>query len=621
MKHLILTLALLTLVILPARAADFDFHKFGQIPVLHEGRIKPIDTFARSHLLVFNGKQKTKEQTAVEWLAELLFNSSKAMNRKIFNISNPEVVGMLGLKWDTKHRYDFNQVALSLRKNIDTIEQLYKMDRDDQSPTQKYLVGLYTRALRFHELSRSLSLLLPIFGVDNENVAQELGIEKNKRYTYMEMQRIRRVVDEKVPDYRKKKFNELTAEEKSMLILAFNLHNIQQDTRTNIFRVMPPQWEDNADVWMSPWQLIQSGRGSPKTAKLFALWRSLADAFEQKDQEKWDQQTALLATYSQKIAKTKISANMLTLEQNYNKWDLFTNSLALYILSFLTLVASWVWAPKWLYRISFGALALGGLVHFTGVLLRIIIMNRPPVSTLYESIIFVALVGVIFGLVLEWVRRNGLGILLASLIGIILSFVGFGYADDGDTMGMLVAVLNTNFWLATHVVCITIGYGCCFVGGMFGHIYLVQAIIDPKSKKLPDIYQNMVGVSLFALFFAMFGTILGGIWADQSWGRFWGWDPKENGAMLIVLWLLFLLHGRISGKLGALGYAFGMVGTNVIVAIAWFGVNLLNVGLHSYGFTDNIANNLALFCGTEILFGAAAYGWVYYHKNRTARSR
>lgn len=282
----------------------------------------------------------------------------------------------------------------------------------------------------------------------------------------------------------------------------------------------------------------------------------------------------------------------------------------LYIL-FLCLALSWMIWPKWFYRISAISATLGLLVHGVGIVLRMMIMSRPPVTTLYESILFVGFIAALFALIYEAIRKNQVGLIIATTAGAILHFIGLGYADDGDSMGMLVAVLNTNFWLATHVVTISIGYGCCYVGGVLGHIYLIRRMFRPnEKKKLSELYKNMVGISLFALFFAMFGTILGGIWADQSWGRFWGWDPKENGALLIVLWLLWLLHGRIAGLIKELGYALGMVFTNVIVALAWFGVNLLNIGLHSYGFTDSIALNLALFCGVEVLFIIVAFAWI-----------
>ena len=85
------------------------------------------------------------------------------------------------------------------------------------------------------------------------------------------------------------------------------------------------------------------------------------------------------------------------------------------------------------------------------------------------------------------------------------------------------------------------GYGASLVAGFIGHLYLVQAIRQPENKSsLKSIFNNLFGITLIALFFTLFGTILGGIWADQSWGRFWGWDPKENGALLIVMWLLMM---------------------------------------------------------------------------------
>jgi ABC-type transport system involved in cytochrome c biogenesis permease subunit len=266
--------------------------------------------------------------------------------------------------------------------------------------------------------------------------------------------------------------------------------------------------------------------------------------------------------------------------------------------------------PILLRKISLVSLFIGLMFHFYGICLRIIIMQRPPVSTLYESIIFVSLIGVICATLLEYNRKDGIGIFAGSICGIALHFIGFGYANDGDTLGMLVAVLNSNFWLATHVTTITTGYGTSLFAGLLGHVYLFQAIKNPANTKyLQTINSNMFGATIFALFFTLFGTILGGIWADQSWGRFWGWDPKENGALLIVMWQIMMLHMRISGYVKPRGFALGMVLNNIVVVLAWFGVNLLSVGLHSYGFASGIAINLTLFILFELIFGIGAYYW------------
>ena len=271
--------------------------------------------------------------------------------------------------------------------------------------------------------------------------------------------------------------------------------------------------------------------------------------------------------------------------------------------------------PTLFRNISYLFLIVGFLIHGYGILLRMQIMGRPPVSTLYESVIFVSFIILLLAVTLEYFRADGIGVFIGSVSGSILHFVGFSYAADGDTLGMLVAVLDSNFWLATHVTTITIGYGASLAAGFIGHLYLIQNMLNPSNnKKLKSIFNNLFGMTLFALFFTLFGTILGGIWADQSWGRFWGWDPKENGALLIVLWQLLMIHSRLAGIVKPPLFALGMGLNNIIVALAWFGVNLLQVGLHSYGFDDGVAKNLYIF----ILFDNTVFRPLFFPKDENS---
>jgi cytochrome c biogenesis factor len=123
-----------------------------------------------------------------------------------------------------------------------------------------------------------------------------------------------------------------------------------------------------------------------------------------------------------------------------------------------------------------------------------------------------------------------------------------------------------------------------------------------KAERLKEIGKMVYGTLCFGLLFSFIGTVLGGIWADQSWGRFWGWDPKENGALLIVIWCIILLHARYWGNIRGFGVAQGAVFGAIVVSLAWFGVNLLNVGLHSYGFTTGAATKLFGYIGAELAF-------------------
>jgi ABC-type transport system involved in cytochrome c biogenesis permease subunit len=251
-----------------------------------------------------------------------------------------------------------------------------------------------------------------------------------------------------------------------------------------------------------------------------------------------------------------------------------------------------------------------------------VLEGRPPVTNLYSSAIFIGWGAMVLGVVLERIYRVGIGSIVASLAGFVTLLIAHNLALGGDTMEMLRAVLDTNFWLATHVVVITLGYASTFAAGLLAIIFIFVGIFTPLlSQKLtpttagasapaaksrtgaataksggsstsssPDIGKALAkmvyGLVCVATLFSFVGTVLGGIWADQSWGRFWGWDPKENGALLIVLWNAVILHARWGGLVRDRGLINLAVFGNIVTSFSWFGVNMLGIGLHSYGFMD-----------------------------------
>ena len=199
-------------------------------------------------------------------------------------------------------------------------------------------------------------------------------------------------------------------------------------------------------------------------------------------------------------------------------------------------------------------------------------------------------------------------------------------------MEMMRAVLDSNFWLATHVVVVTTGYAATFLAGFLALVYVIMGVFTPwlrqsssgygaallqgaspgasavprgtpKRETNGDGLARMVyGIVCFATLFSLVGTILGGIWADQSWGRFWGWDPKENGALMIVIWNAIILHARWGGLVKQRGLMALAIFGNVITSWSWFGVNMLGVGLHSYGFMDQAFWWLIGFVATQLAF-------------------
>ena len=249
------------------------------------------------------------------------------------------------------------------------------------------------------------------------------------------------------------------------------------------------------------------------------------------------------------------------------------------------------------------------LPHTFAIVARCFLSGYPPVTNLYSSAIFIGWAAVAAGIVIELVFRKkaaGMGNLVGGIAGFATLLIAHFLAGDGDTMEQMRAVLDTRFWLATHVITISFGYMATFVAGTIGVFYIFGGLFTRRldEETGENLYRMMYGTTCFALLLSFVGTVLGGLWADDSWGRFWGWDPKENGALLIVIWNAIMLHARYGKMVGHRGFAVMAVGGNIVTAWSWFGVNQLGVGLHSYGFTQSAAFWLMAFAASQLIICA-----------------
>ena len=264
----------------------------------------------------------------------------------------------------------------------------------------------------------------------------------------------------------------------------------------------------------------------------------------------------------------------------------------------------WFNLSETLRRSAMWLIMLAFVIHTAGLVYRMVLEGRPPVTNLYSSAIFIGWGSVLLGMILERFHKNGIGACVSSVIGFITLIIAHHLALEGDTMEMMRAVLDTNFWLATHVVAVTVGYASTYVAGFLALIYVLRGVftktLDAETGK--SLARMVYGIVCFATLFSFVGTVLGGIWADQSWGRFWGWDPKENGALIIVLWNALILHLRWGGVIRERGLMNCAIFGNVVTAWSWFGVNMLGIGLHSYGFTDAAFKWLIFFVFTQLAF-------------------
>jgi len=580
---------------------------FAQLPVQHNGRIEPLDSFACFYLTAFSGSTSIDGITADEWLAELLFAPDRAYHRAVFKINGLEVQHALALADHPGHRYAFSEIATAMAKHREIVNSLLSADpKNITDPAQRQLITLYTHMTVFLDISRSLSLLLPVFEVGDTALAQKMGLPTGEKFSYLGMMRHKAAYLAAARPILNNISNHPTRQQIALLQIGLMLEHMEQDKQSQLLRIIPPAWQKDNTEWLSPWAMLQAGQGAPQTAALLQSWARMAQAYQNNNPAEWTAAARDISQQNLSLAEKQIRPHTLTAEYIYNHAYLFEISLGFYLAALVALLIPYAARRRTFHPLSAVLLCSGFVLHLTGEILRIYIMARPPVGTLYESIIFVGLVVVAGSLLLEARSRRGLGIAIGALSGFILQTIGMTFVTTADNMEPLVAVLNTNFWLATHVIAITTGYGCCLLTGILGHAYLLQKILRPVRHEMHQATSRMMlTVALVALFFTLTGTVLGGIWADQSWGRFWGWDPKENGALLIVLWLLSMLHGRLSGLLRANGFAMAAAGTLITVALSWFGVNLLSVGLHSYGFISGIAFNLFLFVSIETIFIAA----------------
>ena len=624
---------------MPRRSAPWSKEALAlaeSLPLQDGGRVKPLRTYANFTLLRLNGKSSftreeddpdkpgTRHQVKVEalpWLLDVLFYPEQAAQDAVFKVDDIQAVEAIGLSFDAKQkrdRYSFNELRPGIARLFEVARESAHKEEKDRTRIEQQVYTLATSVddyirlqshfdyARYDQQLGDSAELKALFGGDRAAFSSVLG----------RLPELRALQGRWAGD-------EARADDSAQL--AQLLQNVAELAGgTGILALIPPAGTVAAEPeWHSPEDLLAMAAQGPGIAPAYVavlasfetLSRSIADpAFFEKNLRIVHDRAVSAATARGEIGK-------LGLELAYYKADLIANSLVVYILGFVLSALLWM-APRsrWLYRaVAACAVAATGLL-VAAIVMRCMIRGRPPVSTLYETMLFVTAVGSILLLVTEWISRQRMALSVNTAIGMIGLFLANGYEtlDKKDTMPQLVAVLDTNFWLSTHVTAITVGYAAGMVAAMIASVYLVTRLLGIR-KQDPAFGKSLIrmtyGALAFGLIFSVVGTILGGIWANESWGRFWGWDPKENGAMLICLTEIIILHARMGGFLRDFGTAAAVGFLGTVIAFSWFGVNLLGVGLHSYGFTSGI--HTALWSYYLAQWGLIAVCCVQYFLQRT----
>jgi ABC-type transport system involved in cytochrome c biogenesis permease subunit len=547
--------AVLATALPPGPVRGFQMDRFGRTPVLEGGRIKPLDSVARNALLMIRGKQSVpyqgRELGPDEWILDVLFRPETADAQPLFVINDPDVLGLMGLKQTSNRYFSFDAIAPHLQEIQSQAAAADALEAVQRSRFQNAVVNLFQRLVLFNHLENTVALA-DAPGLDAELQAPASAQSAQRRQMLAESAR---------------------------------------------FRILPPLPGQGPDAWQNTGEALLGPAPHPALAAL-----ALAGAGYQSGQpETFNRGVAELQGFTAQLRPGALAhANS---ELLFNRVQPFYLGMVIYVLALLTLFTSWLWRRELLQPAAFSLLAAGALVHTAGLVSRILLQGRPPVTNLYSSAVFVGWAAVILGIILERMYRKGFGTAVAAAAGFASLIIAHHLAMEGDTMEMMRAVLDSNFWLATHVVTVTVGYSGTFLAGIIAIAYTLRKHLapDPDPAATRTLVDMTYGIVCFALLFSFVGTVLGGIWADQSWGRFWGWDPKENGALLIVLWNAIILHCRWGDYIREKGLMACAIFGNIITSLSWFGVNMLGIGLHSYGFMDQAFWALAWFIGSQLV--------------------
>jgi cytochrome c-type biogenesis protein CcsB len=405
----------------------------------------------------------------------------------------------------------------------------------------------------------------------------------------------------------------LDPKEKEALAVFGRLQRFE-DIKSGDALALIPVTDDKTQKWGTLGELnraYQTNKSSIPDAAMAVLeaFAGVLSSYDKQDADKFlSESKGLSQILSQIGGKDYADPSKISLEVQFNALKPFRWAWIIHLLAAIVIGSSLFSKNPKTARLFFAPglllFELGIGISLYGFVLRCLIAGRPPVSNMYESLIWVTFGMTVFALVFEWIFKTR----FFALAGSILAVVGFVLADNVPTVldpsiQPIEPVLRSNFWLTIHVLTITLSYAAFLLSLGIGHVCLWslwkhpgdKARLQGQTRLLYRVVQ--VGVVLLAA-----GTILGGVWANYSWGRFWGWDPKETWALIALLGYVAILHGRLAGWLKEKGFTIGVVCAFLGVLMAWYGVNfILGVGLHSYGFSKGGLPYVISFVVAEIL--------------------
>jgi cytochrome c-type biogenesis protein CcsB len=508
-------------------AENFDFSVLRSVPILDQGRVKPLDTFARESVQTITGKAFFNGEDPLQTIFNWVTSPEQAVKEPLLLARYEPLNRRVGIQAQNGHYSPEALVNLPDFKEYMKGLMLKQQEGETLNPMEKEAAQLFGRVELFHRILSGEAFIL--FPVNGENWAGG---------------------------------------------------NTTDD---------------------------------PKSAQLF---KDLLDQYSAKDAKSFlATSSALKGTLREdgKKVTNYPSEGRMGLEVTFNRIHPFQKAWILFLGAFLLTLLSFGLNRRLPYRIALGFAAFGVGISIYGFVCRCLIAGRPPVTNMYESVIWVSFGAMIFALIFEAVYRSRY-FLLSGAVGATLGLI---LADNlpnslSSNINPLVPVLRSNYWLTIHVLTITLSYAAFLLATGVAQVAVGFYAFKPEAKeKIKSLNLFLYRVVQVGVVLLAAGTILGGVWANYSWGRFWGWDPKEVWALIALLGYLAILHGRYAGWLRDFGMAVWCVLAYLLILMAWYGVNfVLGVGLHSYGFSSGGFTGVMTFVGIQlawVLFATLRY--------------
>ena len=533
------------------------------LPVVRAGRVMPASSAASDVLKSVSGRVSAKiggkKVSATKWLWSINANSEKMADEKFFRTDNRDLQKILSADG---RNYSYNSFA-------DKYETLYSA-ADGNSAYSRACDAAVNSGLEYAAAANA-------FGVkfDGDRTSEE-SLSKWKKS-----------VGEASAEFEKSRLENRPPDHSKLVKANDYLQRLRKDfeyeSPNTSVRTIPSKGKFESALGAMLDRKLDDGG-----ALVLSYYAQIRDAIADGN----DVRAAnILKLLHLEIKKTEgVNLFKIKFENFINSLDPFFGGFILYGLSLAALALSGLWKSRAEGLATMAMIFLAAAIgeHFIGICARMYIQMRPPVTNLYSSVVFTGGVAALIGWITAYKRETTSFSAAAAATGFLSLLVAMNLPYSGDTMGMMRAVLNSNFWLTIHVVTIMVGYCGLFLGGFIAAFRLVANLFSRENFGMltGEAAKNVYAILCFSLIFSFAGTMLGGIWADMSWGRFWGWDPKENGALMVVLWTAAAIHVRTL-KIGSDRIFLGMaVVGNIVGAWAWFGVNLMGVGLHAYGFME-----------------------------------